>query len=63
MMDSHYFGLKAELAEIKLKLAHVGLSLCDRHTSREEAAGELEEVMKLFEGLEERLRNEAPTNK
>ncbi|UII58159.1 hypothetical protein LS684_21300 (plasmid) [Cytobacillus spongiae] len=55
-MDGNYFGLVAQLAEIKLKLAHIGLSICDKPTPRNDIAIELEEAIKLFEDLEDTLR-------
>ncbi|WP_456273404.1 hypothetical protein [Bacillus sp. AK031] len=59
-MIEDYFSLKAQLAEIKLKLCRVGLTVFDEPTPRKEIAEELVWILKLLDDLEETLSENPP---
>jgi hypothetical protein len=59
-LNGDYFGLKAQLSELKLKLCHARLSLCDKPTTKEEISVELEQVLQLVDELEETLSRKSP---
>jgi hypothetical protein len=52
MAYEDFFAAKAEMAELKIKLCNIGLSILDEPTPRKSIAMEMEKVIKSFEKIE-----------